>query len=232
LEKLQGKFGDKATSKNLSEIDLLNCSWTEFLEQVRRDRHHGLERRLKVLAAAKALFARYASFKDMPREDRQGLAGFLESEELPWGWFGSMRGAGVFKNLVNERPLAFSKALDCIPPNGIVRREDYLAFIQRYLSAFPKKGGDPTRHGLGMATRLLAMKRPDYFVCFDSANKAGLSNAFGLVMSHHDYEAYWDAIIERILEAKRWNAPRPNGSDASGVWDGRAAFLDAIYYEP
>jgi hypothetical protein len=55
--------------------------------------------------------------------------------------------------------------LDEIPLNGPVQRDDYEAFIGRYKAAFPIKNGQPYKHGLGTATRLLAMQRPDYFVC-------------------------------------------------------------------
>ena len=142
-----------------------------------------------------------------------------------------MKGAGVFKNLVNETPARLSGALDEIPLEGPVQRDHYEAFISRYKAAFPKKNGQPIRHGLATATRLLAMKRPDYFVCLDKANKVGLSQAFGITIKHQDYDAYWDSIIERISESKWWNSRRPGTKLARQVWDGRAAFLDAIFYE-
>ncbi len=44
------------------------------------------------------------------------------------------------------------------------------------------------------------MKRPDYFVCLDKANKVGLCDAFGITIKNHDYDAYWDTIIARVCE--------------------------------
>jgi hypothetical protein len=113
-----------------------------------------------------------------------------------------MRGAGVFKNLINEHPATLSIALDEMPLDGPVQRGDYGAFIGRYNEAFSERNGQPFGHGLATATRLLAMKRPDYFVCFDQANKAGLSGAIGIAINHHDYDAYWDSIIEQVCESK------------------------------
>jgi len=75
------------------------------------------------------------------------------------------------------------------------------------------------------------MKRPDYFVCFDSANRESLCKEFGIKLGHHDYERYWDSVIERILISKWWTSPRPTQGQTQAIWDGRAAFLDSLFYE-
>ena len=231
LDKSQGKFGTKIAKKSLNEIELLNWGWPEFFLKVQQDPHHSLAGRIKVLSAARTLFEEHGSLATMPREDRQGVGGFFFTSDTPWGWFGSMRGAGIFKNLINEHPEGLSNALDEIPLEGPVRRDDYEAFIDQYKAAYPQRNGQPSRAGLATATRLLAMKRPDYFVCLDTANRVGLSGAFGITINNHDYDAYWDSIIEHICEGKWWNCRRPRRNIEGQVWDGRAAFLDAIYYE-
>lgn len=233
LERAQGRFEAKRADKSLEETALLNMTWKDFFADVTKDQHHSLQLRIKVIDAAQKLFVRYRTLADMPLKDRQGIGGFVETEEMPWGWFGRMQGAGVFKRLINQDPKELSNALDDIPLRGAVRREDYEAFIEGYKGAFPVKNGEPHRHGLGTATRLLAMKRPDYFVCLDSANRKKLSEAFGIkIINNHDYAAYWDSIVERLCEAKWWNSRRPKSGEERDVWDGRAAFLDALYYEP
>jgi hypothetical protein len=102
-----------------------------------------------------------------------------------------------------------------------------MAYIEAFAKAFPDGRG----HGLATATRLLSMKRPDYFVCLDSANLRGIRADFGL-KADVDYERYWDAIVARILKARWWKSPCPESRQASGVWKGRVAFLDSCYYEP
>lgn len=227
-----GQFGTGKSGRLVEEVEVLNLSWAEFLSKVRSDMHHALDGRLKVLKAARRLFRRYKTFADMPVEDRQGIAGFREDDDVTWGWFGSMRGAGVYKNLVNDSPDLLSEALDQVPLDGQVTREDYLEFVGRYMRAFPLRNGERTRHGLATATRLLAMKRPDYFVCLDGANRHHLLKDFGVIVTPHDYEGYWDKIVERLKLATWWNARRPTETTAGRVWDGRAAMLDAIYYAP
>jgi len=136
-----------------------------------------------------------------------------------------MFGAGVFKKLLNANSARLSKALDTIPSRGKVGRDEYLAYIEGHIGAYP----DQKRHGVATATRLLAMKRPDYFICFDAENRNELCKGFDITLGHHDYERYWDSIVERILISKWWTSPRPSGARACAIWDGRAAFLDSLW---
>ena len=85
---------------------------------------------------------------------------------------------------------------------------------------------------IATASRLLAMKRPDVFVCFDNENKSKLCKDFGITQSNMTYERYWDEIIERIFDSEWWNSPKPDENEKNiGIWRGRAAFLDSLYYE-
>lgn len=126
----------------------------------------------------------------------------------------------------------FSDALDEVPLTGAVTKEHYLRFIKHYLGAYSGPERNSKGHGFATATRLLAMKRPDYFVCLDSANKDGLMKAFNVKLRNAEYEDYWDKIIERLLLAKWWSAPRPSEARQAQVWDGRVAMLDTIFYDP
>lgn len=227
-----GQFGTGKSRRRVEEVDVLNLNWAEFLSKVRSERDDAFDMRLEVLKVARGLFRDYKTFADMPVEDRRGIAGFRQDRKVHWEWFGSMQGAGVYKHLVNDSPGLLSEALDQVPLDGQVTREDYLEFVDRYMQAFPLANGERTRHGLATATRLLTMKRPDYFVCLDGANRSRLLHDFGVNVPHHDYEGYWDKIVERLKLATWWNARRPREATAGQVWDGRAAMLDAIYYPP
>ena len=137
-----------------------------------------------------------------------------------------MKCAGTFAGLINDGHEAFSLALDQIPAEGEVRKEHYDAFIAKYLKAYPN-GLD----GLGTATRLLAMKRPDVFLCVDAQNKTELSKDIGIVRPDQiDYERYWDEVVLRLMASPWWQSPQPIGSTERAVWSARAAMLDAIFY--
>ncbi|WP_454652351.1 phospholipase D family protein [Bradyrhizobium liaoningense] len=220
-------FDGKKRGKSPLSIPLLKMSWRKYYRQVLRDREHGVDRRISVLKEVGKLFESKGSLLHMSKLERQGIGGFAPENGIPWGWFGSMFGAGVFKKLMNANSPHLSKALDQIRVTGEVRRDAYMRFIELYVNAYVNG-----RHGLATATRLLAMKRPDYFVCVDAANTRELCKAFGVRLAGHDYERYWDSVVERILISQWWNSPRPATLRAAAIWDGRAAFLDSIFYKP
>jgi hypothetical protein len=225
---MAGDFNDRSGGKPPLLTPLLKMPWSTYYQRVLADRHHGIDKRIAVLEEARRLFDTKGSLSRMSKPERQGVGGFGREEDVPWGWFGSMFGAGVFKKLMNANSPGLSRGLDAIPMKGEVRREEYLRFIDAYVGAYPGR----QRHGLATATRLLAMKRPDYFVCLDSENRNDLCKAFGIKLGRHDYEHYWDSVVERILISAWWMSPRPTGMRAGAIWDGRAAFLDSIYYKP
>ena len=110
------------------------------------------------------------------------------------------------------------------PLVGEVTEEHFDRFRALFRDAF--QGSD-----LATATRLLAMKRPDYFVCLDSKNRDGLCKAFG-ISKNVSLDNYWPKIVARIIDSAWWNAPEPPEGLERRIWRCRAAFLDVRFYEP
>lgn len=212
----------------------LALSWAKFVEHVKGDGHHNLDGRLAILERAAALFSEHASFAAMSLFERRAVAGTYGSKEprldgLEWPWFGTMFGQGDFKNLVNESPARLSEALDHIPAEGDVSEEQFNAFAMAFSRAFQGKshtGGVPT------ATRLLAMKRPDFFVGVTDANRNGICAAFGTAPTTLNLGNYWSRVVVPMQSSPWWLAPRPRGALTGRIWDNRAALLDSIYYDP
>ena len=51
---------------------------------------------------------------------------------------------------------------------------------------------------MGTASRLLAMKRPDLFLCVDAKNRTRIAKAFDVsAFSLQTFEGYWD-LMQRI----------------------------------
>ncbi|AOU97768.1 hypothetical protein BI364_07145 [Acidihalobacter yilgarnensis] len=226
LRRLAGQYGSSNTEKPLTASSVMSMAWDRYFNAVKADQHHGFENRCELLAAVACAFAKHRTFASMPLPLRKTIAGLPNVHESRWGWFGSMRGAGYYHQAVNENNKHLSKALDEIPLRGTVTRSEYEKYIAEFLNAFPNG-----RHGVGIASRLLALKRPDQFVCLDSKNQRGLCRDFGIVQSGMNYDRYWGEIIERITDAPWWNSMRPKNAKEAAVWDGRAAMLDAIFYE-
>jgi hypothetical protein len=224
LRAISGDHGDKGLPPH--EIRVLNMSLPEFINRVQHDRHNSLDERLVVIREARNLFEQHDTFNDIPIDFRKRLAGFTKSGAVDWGWFGRMGALGGFMQRVNAGDQHLSDALDNIPLRGPVVRDQYIAFVNQYHAAFQTVARRP---GIAAASRLLAMKRPDYFVCLTGQNEKALFDEFEISMKHDDYLRYWDSIIERIINSVWWSAPRPTSEPDATIWDARAAFLDSLY---
>lgn len=229
LNKVADIFGNKPTTKPATLSKIMPMEWKEYLAEVKKDKFHGFKDRLALIAEIRGYFQTHRHFNDMDLDVRKGIAGLPgKSKTLEnWAWFGSMKGAGTFAGLINAGNEAFSLALDEIPLVGEIRREHYDRFIARYLKAY-KNGRD----GLGTATRLLAMKRPDVFLCVDAQNLKKLAQDVGIKSRNQlGYERYWDEVVERIMQSPWWQSPEPSSPLERDAWNARAAMLDAIFYE-
>lgn len=229
-----GKFGPMVKPKQgKAGMDPLMLGWRAYAALVRADEEHNLKGRLDVLNAARRMINSVAAFSDLPTMQRKAFAGTLvlkeeRHEDLNWGWFGSMCANGYFKSAILHNHPGISTALDCIPLTGPVAESDYQDFVRNFKQVFARAKRQP---GIAPASRLLAMKRPDYFVCYDSQNRDGLSKHFGFAKTAVDFDTYWQHLVEPLQYSPWWYAQRPAGLDGK-IWDGRAALLDAVYYSP
>ena len=183
-----------------------------------------------MLDIAQNAFKSATHFKDISLDERKFIAGIptdLSGDRRLWGYFGSMKGAGKYKNVIIQKPDIISDALDEIPLNGTVTKAHYNAYIETFKLAFPY-----FKTFLATSTRLLAMKRPDVFVCVDSKNKERLCKAFGITQSSlSNPNNYWEDVIMRIQDAEWYQNPLPKSKKERKVENYRVAFLDALYYE-
>lgn len=223
-------------TSNTEYSNLLYDDWPTFVDRVRSDPIHNVEGRVAIMDQARVWFSLMPHFAGMTEGQRKAIAGTYarnegkppEVPDLDWAWFGSMVGAGVFKGLVKSKPDGLSAAMDIIPRAGVVNEVDFGEFRRRFVDSFEDaaRGG-----GVATASRLLALKRPDYFVCIDSANKSKLSKAIGVRMSHLTLDSYWSHVIRPLLCSPWWNSTRPSTNLEGRIWDSRMACIDAFCYE-
>lgn len=215
---------------------LATMEWPEFVKLVRRDKYHDFKKRMKLVRAIQQIFSRTPSFANVSVAEAKGIAGVLGKNEaeteglanLEWGWFGSMGGAGTFAELIGLEDGALAASLDAIPRRGDVTETQFNDYIAAFTAAFSKSSRVAR---LAPATRLLAMKRPDVFVCVNGGNTPGLAEALTFAPTTIKLENYWGRVIEPIRQAPWYTVERPAGRDTE-LWDARAAMLDAIYYRP
>jgi hypothetical protein len=91
-------------------------------------------------------------------------------------------------------------------------------------------------HGVSMAiaTRLLALSRPDICVSVNrgSAPKMAAAMELGLNEASIRQPKNYRAVLEWVGRQSWYNEPRPNVSRDATLWDMRAALLDVFFYEP
>jgi HKD family nuclease len=227
--------GSGLTSVQLNS-SLVRMSWTEYVNAVRSSPYHDYDARLSLLRECQTMLTRVSSFAALSGSEWKAIAGVIgEKQKLDaglddhdWNWFGAMGGMGDFANRVAEKDIFLAHAVDCIPRHGEVTRDQYEDFCQNFLRAFENSsrvGGVPT------ATRLLAMKRPDTFVCISNPNREGFSKALAFPKTTLKIDNYWERVIEPLRLSTWYNSSRPTDEYAE-LWDGRAAMLDSIYYKP
>jgi HKD family nuclease len=214
--------------------NLLTLSWLEYKKLIAA--YDSVTQRLAVLEKSRLFFATHQKFSAMSLLKRRAIAGVASAAErnteelgdLNWGFFGSMRGLGVFPSVLENKAQKLDEAFSHIPLFGDVDEEQYKKFVANFQKSFDNKS---RVGGLPPASRLLAMIRPDQFVCVDSANRDGLAKDLGFAPSTLNLENYWSRVIEPIRESTWWNAKKPE-STSDTIWMGRAALLDVIYYQP
>lgn len=234
------------------QADLLELSWAEYAQRVqdesdRKFTPDATKKRLTLLAEVRRWLST-TPFENIDLSRRKAIAGVLVGvnerqdvsvRKVQSGWFGSMGGSGTFRNTVAERARDLGLAMSEIPESGEVTREHFEAFVARFEKA---TNGLKPRPGVTCASRLLAMKRPDVFVCVTGGNKdedgnaAGnirqLANALGLKkVAFGSFERYWDEVLPALHSSAWYRSPRPKGT-AGKLWDARMALLDALFYEP
>lgn len=232
--KIQSLSGQYGTSKNkprpIHKIELQTKSWDEFVDDVYDKGSEDVERRIRVIEIAKELFDKVNHFKELTEDERKFIAGIPNKLQFnikgaeDWAFFGSMKGAGLYKKQIKNNSELISMALDQIPLKGQITKTNYDNFLEYFQMALPG-------NYLATSTRLLAMKRPDVFICYDSRNNYGLCKDFGITRNGMNNERYWNEVILRIYDSDWWQRPDPKNDSERSISLARSAFLDSLYYE-
>ena len=215
---------------------LVNWDWDEYVRKVRTSDEHDTNESLDLLRTAQAWLSGVSSFHRLPTIERKAIAGIIGNKEKlarkelsqRWSYFGKMGSFGVFKKLVAENDLSLARAVDSIPQKGEVTKEHFDRFFRLLAKAFANssKAG-----GVATASRLLAMKRPDVFLCISKPNKVKAAEDMGFAKTTLNLENYWNKVVEVIRASAWYNIDKPEKRNAQ-LWEYRAAMLGAIFYDP
>ena len=220
---------ESSNNESIMEID-----WSTYYKLVQSektntsDAYNCLTERLAVIHKVQGLFNTGKHFCDFSDDDRKYVAGTLGdikryqfSEDS--GFFGQMSGNGKFAGAINSNSKEISNALDEIPIKGNITQQNYDSFAKNFKEAI-------NGNMVGCASRLLAMKRPDFFVCINGGNKDGLKKDFDDKNLDKSFDDYWN-FIKKVHKSEWYDNPTPKTDIEKEVISARVALLDSIYYD-
>ena len=246
LKKYKKQFLEsrKKSSRTRHNIESTNgdWDWDEYRENILHSAIsiESVKRRIELLSMARESFDGRIPFDRLPDGDRKALAGTYRSKTGKWaevdiGYFGFTGAYGHFAHAVKFNNAVLSDAIGQIPITGPVYRAHYMNYVDLFKTAFQGK-----RHGLGVAARLLTVKRPDTFITWNKGNKQCLKNLLGLrpmVEPTTDYERYWDEVIVAINESDWYQSNEPasrkrtKGIAELDLWQNRVAMEDVLCWD-
>jgi DNA polymerase III delta prime subunit len=226
-EKVLNENSNNETTNNTKSI--MEIDWATYYKLVQSEGTDYFAGRLSVIRKVQDLFNTGKHFSDFSEDDRKYIAGTqgkTQREQLgneDSGFFGQMSGCGVFASEIKSNNLKISNALDEIPFKDDITKSHFDGFVTIFENVFDK-------NMVSCASRLLAMKRPDFFVCINGGNKDGLKKDFDDKNIDKSFDNYWE-FIQKIHQAKWWKNPMPVTDTDKTVASARVAFLDSIYYD-
>lgn len=200
---------------------LLRANWAEFRKAVtstERFVDNGGNEVIEALSELHQLL-RKKDYLSMSDEERKKLLGTSGN----YAWLGDMKRARIFMRDRDMNAKRVSAALAEIPLDRkvSVTKDHYDAFLHHWRKI--------PHAAIGVATRLLAVRRPDVFCSVNGRSKDNLSRALGKRTISLDN--YWDDCIGVLHQSAWWNAPRPANARQATWWDDRMALIDFLVCE-
>ena len=213
---------------DISSISSLRMSWEAYVSLINAQQGRPLQdgNRVSVFGdhpsyfyefnEAERLFLQEPNFERMERADRQFLMGMGRSS----GFIGAMGVAGFAKGIVNNSPEKLGAALDQVPLQGPISRDH----VEEVLNVFTQLKGVK----VGVASRLLAVKRPDVFVSVNNGSKPQLARLLGV--NRIDSVEQYLALLDHIWSTEWFTSSEPADEHGASIWRRRAALLDSALY--
>jgi hypothetical protein len=159
----------------------------------------------------------------------------LNDQVGAWGLLGSMRGAGFGKQVFFARSPASHKDLKQIQ-DAVRSLEFSSGWSETVDAATAALDRICAVHGVStaIATRLLALSRPDVCVSVNRGSAPRMAAAMGLGLNETTIRQpkNYRAVLEWVGQQPWYRSPRPSASREATLWDMRAALLDTFFYEP
>lgn len=212
----------------ITSLTSLEMTWSEYVELIQKQEGR-LTKNFKIkvadatgsyfweIGSAAKMFRRASLFSDLSLDDRT----FLMGERTSTGLLGSMGGAGWAMQLVQKYPEKIGRGLDQLPLDGPVTS----ALALKVLTALTDLHGI----SVGVASRLMAIKRPDLFISVNNGSEPKLAMARNGVRIRNTRQ--YMLLLSSIWNTEWFRSPRPADASEAALWDWRVALLDSSLYE-
>jgi hypothetical protein len=192
------------------------------LEGLRRHERNGQGYHDVLDAAARELSIPWATeyFDDI--EKRRIMAGIKQ-----FGWLGHVGASGQFRSLL-ANGTSMQKKVIVAAINAIAQLDPPIPWpqLKSHLDNLITLG--PT---MKVWSRLLCIVRPDrYFTVAAITVRQNLSKTLSVPQNRFDGSEGYIQLIRLVHSSPWFNATKPTIKAQGGIWERRAAFLDAIFY--
>jgi HKD family nuclease len=151
--------------------------------------------------------------------------------EPEYGLLGSMKGAGIAKNVFLESSPKNLKTRQAIQNEILSLRK---VSLDRGFPIMARRAHEviSNRDGFaaGVATRLLALGRPEVLVSVNNESVRRLSELTGLPETSIRTSQGYQRLIKWIMAGKWWDVTAPSDLFEKEIWSVRAAIIDSLVY--
>jgi hypothetical protein len=225
---------------SVSQLKMLRIApwpiFTAFIEQ--QSELHALDERLSLLDYVHVIQGKPLS--EMNENERLAFAGKHTNNhchtefDFDVEWFSGTKGAKTFHHLLEEQPEDFDKALAHIPLVGDVTPAEYREFVSDFKAIFSHYTKDKAKGEKALvfvATRLLAMRRPDQFIALTNAKIDVLCQGLSIAkFNAFDFESYWQDMIGTMRTFAWWHQAKPENERELKLWRSRAVLIDIFLF--
>ena len=164
--------------------------------------------------------AKRKDWRELSDDDRSCLLGLRKD---CWALLGRMRPPAKQTVFDDHRGTIQKTVLQVVAANDAVFPD---VAIKAYEDLVGLDGVGP-----GIATRLLALARPDRFVSLNTKSSAGLADFFGLAQTTLEKPHKYGRLLEAIYDRPWFREPAPKDERERTICWMRAALLDCFVYD-
>lgn len=185
---------------------------------------------LNTLRAARPIFRQ--DWRSLSVTEARILLGLIDSNGADYGHLGSMQGAGAAKNVfldATPRNLKTRSSIqDAITSLMLVPLGDSLPLMARRAhEIITNRDGFRT----GVATRLMALARPEVLVSVNNESVGRLAQWSGMPIATIKKSAGYEKFIRWVMGGRWWNTRKPEEPFEQEIWSYRGALIDGLIYE-